>query len=170
MNKTSVLIIGAIIVIVGASVVIAKNKSSNITIIKDEQKKDTIMEDESKTNEEKMMDQESIDSAMMEKNGSYKDYSEAVVTTEQASGNKVVLFFHANWCPFCKAADTAFKANLKEIPAGVTILKTDYDSQTALKTKYGVTTQHTFVQVDSQGNQIAKWVSGDTAELKTNLK
>ncbi|GEM_PF-508310 len=107
--------------------------------------------------------------AMM-KSGSYKDYSVDTVAAEQKAGHKVVLFFHANWCPFCQAADKAFKENASSIPAGVTVLKTDYDSQTALKSKYGVTHQHTFVQIDNNGNAVSTWVSGDIANLKANVK
>ncbi len=102
--------------------------------------------------------------------GSYKDYSAATVSSEQQAGKTVVLFFHAPWCPDCRAADAVFRANPSSIPAGVTLLKTDYDSNTELKKKYGVTYQHTFVQIDSQGNMVTKWVSGDTDMLKRNIK
>lgn len=108
--------------------------------------------------------------AMMDKHGSYQDYSAATVKSEQAGGNKVVLFFHAAWCPFCKTADGAFINRASEIPAGVTILKTDYDSNTDLKKKYGVTYQHTFVQIDSDGNAVTKWNGGDIDNLKKYLK
>ncbi len=67
---------------------------------------------------------------------------------------KVVYFFHASWCPDCKAADTALTSNPGAIPAKVTIVKVDYDTQTALKQKYGVTMQHTYVQVDSTGAKV----------------
>jgi thiol-disulfide isomerase/thioredoxin len=110
------------------------------------------------------------DAMMMAKVGSYKDYSPETVAAEQKAGNKVVLFFHATWCPYCKAADAAFKASPEKIPSGVTVLKTDYDSNTSLKTKYGVTTQHTFVQIDTNGNMITKWVSGDIDMLIKNIK
>lgn len=101
---------------------------------------------------------------------SYKEYSEATVAAEQKAGNKIVLFFHATWCPECRAADAAFKAHPEKIPAGVTVLKTDYDSNTALKKKYVVTYQHTFVQIDNNGNLVTKWISGDIAALKKNIK
>ncbi len=105
----------------------------------------------------------------------YVDYSPQVLTdaeTAQKSGRKVVLFFHANWCPFCIAADKDFRANIgtDKFPKNVTLIKTDYDSQTELKNKYGVNHQHTFVQIDSNGNQITKWISGETPELNTNLQ
>lgn len=106
----------------------------------------------------------------MEKSGSYKDYSTATVAAEQAAGNKVVLFFHAPWCPYCKAADSAFTARIKEIPAGVVVLKTDYDSNTELKKKYGVTYQHTFVQIDNDQNKVTVWNGGDVDNLITYLK
>lgn len=106
----------------------------------------------------------------MNKPGEYLDYSPETLKTELAEGHKVVLFFHAPWCPYCKAADAAFKARLDQIPANVVILKTDYDSNTALKQKYGVTYQHTFVQVDKDGNMITKWSGGDIDNLRKYLK
>ncbi len=110
------------------------------------------------------------DDKMMAKSGSYKDYSQSTVQTEFSADNKVVLFFHAPWCPFCKSADTAFSTRTSEIPSGVTVLKTDYDSNDELKKKYGVTYQHTFVQIDASGNMITKWNGGDIDSLIKNLK
>jgi len=107
---------------------------------------------------------------MVKTAGSYKDYSPETVAAEFAAGNKVVLFFHATWCPFCKAANKAFLKNADQIPAGVTILKTDYDSSTELKQKYGVTYQHTFVQIDSNGNEITQWSGGDINNAKKYVK
>lgn len=102
--------------------------------------------------------------------GSYQNYSPELVKSEQQAGRTVVLFFHASWCPYCKEADANFQANLDKIPQGVTVLKTDYDSNTDLKKKYGVTYQHTFVQIDSQGNLVSKWSGGDIDNLIKYLK
>jgi thiol-disulfide isomerase/thioredoxin len=104
------------------------------------------------------------------KPGEYLDYSPETLQTELAEDHKVVLFFHAPWCPFCKAANAAFKAKLDQIPSNVVVLKTDYDSNSALKQKYGVTYQHTFVQIDKNGNLISKWNGGDVDNLKKYLK
>ena len=123
--------------------------------------------DESMMKDDKMMDDSDT---MMQKTGSYKDYSIATVEAEQKAGNKVVLFFHAPWCPFCKAANTEFMSRANEIPTGVTVLKTDYDSNSELKQKYGVTYQHTFVQIDNDENQVSKWNGGDIDNLKKYLK
>jgi len=94
--------------------------------------------------------------------GAYTSYEESRLS--YANAGDVVLFFHAPWCPYCRAADNDINARLNEIPDGLLILKTDYDSATALKKKYGVTYQHTFVQVDAQGNMIKKWSSSQTLD------
>jgi thiol-disulfide isomerase/thioredoxin len=111
---------------------------------------------------------EDTNTVMMEK-GSYEAYApEKLVLAETGD---VVLFFRASWCPTCRALDADIRAHLDNIPDGVTILDTDYDTSTALKQKYGVTYQHTLVQVDSAGNLIAKWTQSPTlASLLTNIK
>ncbi len=94
--------------------------------------------------------------------GTYEPY--AAQKLANAQNGDVVLFFHASWCPSCRALNSDIEANMSKIPNGLTILKTDYDTQTELKKKYGVTTQHTFVQVDSEGNLIKKWNGSLTLE------
>lgn len=89
--------------------------------------------------------------------GTYADYTAARLSA--ASGDQIVIFFHASWCPSCRQQDDNLVSDREDIPAGVTILKADYDSETNLKQKYGVTLQHTFVQVDSEGNQLKMWNS-----------
>jgi len=96
------------------------------------------------------------------KAGSYESYSAGKVA--MAATGKAVLFFHASWCPSCKALNGDIEKNLSAIPAGVTILKTDYDKETELKKKYGVTHQHTLVQVDKDGKLIKKWSGGSKLE------
>jgi len=161
MNNKVLLIIAAVVVV--GAVAWSLNRSDDSKM-----KGEGTAIDQEK--DKKAMDEKKDEGAMMEKSDSYKDYSVATVASEQSAGKKVVLFFYAPWCPYCRAADAVFKANGGEIPAGVTVLKTDYDSEKELKAKYGVTYQHTFVEIDNNGNQVAKWVSGDTAALKANLK
>ena len=74
-----------------------------------------------------------------------------------AQKGKVVLFFHADWCPICRQFDAEAKANPTIVPDGVHILKVDFDTAIALRQKYGVTVQHTFVQVDAAGATLGKW-------------
>lgn len=92
--------------------------------------------------------------------GSYEAYSADKIA--RAENGDVVLFFHASWCPSCRGLNSNIEANREDIPSNLTILKTDYDTNTALKQKYGVTTQHTLVQVDKDGNLIKKWSGGGT--------
>ncbi len=92
--------------------------------------------------------------------GAYLPYEASKLA--MANDGDVVLFFRASWCPSCRALDGDIKASLSDIPAGVTILDVDYDTATALKQKYGVTTQHTLVQVAADGSMIAKWSGGST--------
>lgn len=84
------------------------------------------------------------------------------ITLAEYAGNEamyddVVLFFHADWCPTCQGTEKDLTENAAAIPAGLTIVKVDYDSETDLRQKYGVTTQHTFVHVDESGTELAKW-------------
>lgn len=98
----------------------------------------------------------------------YRDYTEEVYAS--TANQKRILFFHAAWCPTCKIADQEFMNMQSAIPAGVVVLKIDYDTQSALKKKYGITYQHTFVQVDTEGNEIAKWNGGGITELTENIQ
>ena len=99
--------------------------------------------------------------------GSYISYANYAGNQDKYKDFKVVLFFHAPWCPTCQALDKNINANLGTIPEKTVIVKTDYDSSNDLKKKYGVTYQHTMVQVDSSDNKIKKW-SG-SPELKDLL-
>jgi len=89
------------------------------------------------------------------KAGSYETYDASKIS--RASEGTVILFFHASWCPSCRALNSNIEKNISAIPEQVSILKTDYDTETELKKKYGVTYQHTLVQVDQNGEMIKKW-------------
>lgn len=165
----------AAVVIVGSGIAVSRNQSVEKDATAEKARmaqKETVMEKkEAEVTEKKNADtMEKTPDTTMEKKGMYKDYSPQALTNAQKDSGKMVLFFHAKWCPFCKTADAAFLSRTNEIPSGITVLKTDYDSEKELKTKYGVTYQHTFVQVDAEGNLITKWNGGDIDALKTNIK
>ena len=46
----------------------------------------------------------------------------------------------------------------------MTIVVVDFHTANDLRQKYGVTVQHTFVQVDAEGNELAKWSGSVTAD------
>ncbi len=77
------------------------------------------------------------------------------------AGN-VVLFFNASWCPTCQQAVSNLDAD--GVPPGLTVVSVDYDDASELKQEYGVTVQHTFVQVDPSGAQQAKFTGAVTGE------
>ncbi len=76
--------------------------------------------------------------------GRYADYTDG--NTMEHAYRKTILFFHAPWCGDCQAFDKVLREG--PIPAGVQILKVDYDSRQDLRQKYGVTKQSTFVELD----------------------
>jgi thiol-disulfide isomerase/thioredoxin len=84
-------------------------------------------------------------------------------------GMKNILFFHASWCPTCKNADADLRAHIGTIPMGMVIHRVDYDTAIALRKKYSVTYQHTFVQVDENGKLLKKWSGGQLAEIVKNV-
>lgn len=85
--------------------------------------------------------------------GGYTSYSAPAVDAALKAGKNVILFFHASWCPSCKALDQDILANKAKIPTNTLIFKVDYDLNTSLKTKYGVTAQHTLVSLNSDGSK-----------------
>jgi thioredoxin 1 len=95
-------------------------------------------------------------SSEIAENSQYQLYSEDKISNATPD-DKIVIFFHATWCPTCRLLNRDIERNLSTIPDSVLILKADYDKETKLKQKYGVTLQHTLVQVDNEGNMLAKW-------------
>lgn len=88
--------------------------------------------------------------------GVYEEYSEAAFN--QAEGRRII-FFYAPWCPQCRALDESILENT--VPDGVAIFKIDYDSNQAMRQKYGVTIQTTLVEVGANGNEVRKYVAYD---------
>lgn len=86
--------------------------------------------------------------------GRYQDYDSNDVAAD--GYNETILFFHAAWCPECRAFEMAISD--EGVPDGIQILKVDYDDSDELKAKHGVTLQSTFVKVNDDGEQLSKWV------------
>ena len=123
------------------------------------------------TGEDKSMTKEDVSAPTLSaqnQTASYIDYSQE--NFANAIGKKRVYFFHAKWCPTCKAANEEFLSRASEIPADVVLFKTDYDTERELKKKYTITYQHTFVLVDENGNELKKWNGGSFSELIANTK
>lgn len=165
MNKRTLVIISTVIglFLIGGALAYSSDQSKkkdaeNAAMIKLEEtaamEKDQMAKEDETMSEEEAMKKD--DAAMMVK-GSFTDYDAAKLA--DAEKGDVVLYFSAPWCPTCQEANKNFNAS--DAPDGLTLLKVDYDSSTDLKRQYGVTYQHTFVQVDKDGKQLKKW-SGST--------
>jgi peptide methionine sulfoxide reductase msrA/msrB len=89
----------------------------------------------------------------------YTDYDQ---TTLSSLSWDIVLFFHADRCPACIAAEKSFLAS--GIPDGLTILKVDFDTATELRKKYTVLSQTSFVLIQPDGTMIKRWVWGRTIQ------
>jgi thioredoxin 1 len=163
-SKTSSMpfIIGGIIVlaVVGAGAFLVMGKDVAAP-------KDAMMKEEGVMEKEGMKGEDGMEKgAVMEKggdmmkSGSYEAYAPEKLA--RAETGDVVLFFHASWCPSCRGLSADIEGNLAAIPADLSILKVDYDTETELKKKYGVTYQHTLVQVAADGSLIKKWSGSPT--------
>lgn len=114
-------------------------------------------------------EQEAITDASL----SYAEYNPQVMDSTQ--NTRRVLFFYANWCPTCREAHADFVSKLTSLPQGVSVIRVNYndsdtdDTEKALANKYGISYQHTFVEIDAEGNLLKKWNGGGVDELLTNI-
>ena len=160
MNKNIGLIVGGIVVAVIAISAFSSGGDSK-EMVKEKMAQPAAMENkEAMMPEKEMMKKESgtmmdDQKPMMKKAGSYEAYAPEKLMA--AATGDVVLFFHAAWCPSCRSLSADIEKNMASIPEGLTILKVDYDDSTEMKKKYGVTSQHTLVQVAADGTLIKKW-------------
>lgn len=185
MNKSALIgTIAAVLIVLGGGLTFASvqnnNKVQHAAIMKKEAASAKMKRDEAlkKDEEAAMMAKDkaatstSGEAAMIKGTdamvkGSFSDYS--IAKLANAEKGKVVLFFSASWCPTCQEANKNFNAS--STPEGLTLLKVDYDNSNDLKKKYGVTYQHTYVQVDATGKLLKKWSSSTTYDqLENQLK
>lgn len=170
-------IIGIIVALVfvagGYYVFVAQDDAAmtddSVAMIKEQEKRisdeelrvngDALVEADDAMEADDMMDDKDM---MSDEPGSYEAYDPAKIV--RANEGRVVLFFHASWCPTCRAFKNDVSNNLENIPDGMTILEVNYDTETALKQKYGITYQHTYVEVDADGNALNTWSGSPTLE------
>jgi thiol-disulfide isomerase/thioredoxin len=168
MNKKGLVIVSLVvgIFLVGGGVVAysnnqnEKNKQEKMAMEKKITDEAMMKKEEALAMEKEKMEKESgaiEEGAVMTKEGSYVTLADYDKDPSKYADSKKVYFFHASWCPICQGIDKEITADTSKIPAGVTLIKTDFDSSTELRQKYGVTTQYTFVQVDNNGDETAQW-------------
>lgn len=87
-----------------------------------------------------------------------------------AAKGQTVVFFYAAWCPDCRATVTDLQQRWSEVHPGLTLVIADYDKEQALKAKFGVTYQDTFVLLDAKGNGTAVWNGGGVDGLNQHTR
>ena len=91
-----------------------------------------------------------------------KPYSADALAAAQRQGSPVVLHFHADWCPTCRAQQAALEKLKARPDLGITVLVANYDTERALKAKHKVVAQSTLI-VFKGTNEVAR-LAGETRE------
>ena len=101
----------------------------------------------------------------MDDAGTYTAYRDGVL----GNGKESVLFFHAAWCPKCRANDTKLQSFYGSGQYERSVYKIDYDTADDLKKQYGVTGQDTFILIDGDGNEMERISFPSESALKELL-
>ncbi len=99
----------------------------------------------------------------------YIDYSSSNLESAKRNGRPVLFFAATVWCQTCQALEKEIKGRGNSLPPDVTILKVDYDNDRAMNRKWGVTSQHTLIVLDQNGNEVKRWIGGNLDALIQNL-
>ena len=75
----------------------------------------------------------------------FKPYTAEAVKAAMEAGKTTLLFFHAPWCPVCKAQEPKVKSHLNGAHKDVVAFKVDYDSNMALRKELKVEKQSTLI-------------------------
>ena len=104
--------------------------------------------------------------ATLSENKQYLPYTPSLIQT--LSGSRILLFFHADWCPSCKNLEKQIVST--QIPSDVVIVKVNYDTETDLKKKYSILSQSTLVQIDASGAMYKRWLGkSDLSEIINDM-
>jgi thiol:disulfide interchange protein len=97
-------------------------------------------------------------------------YSPAALAAAQKAGEPVVLHFHANWCPTCRAQDKVFETLKADPSLKVTLMQVDYDKEKALERQLHVTAQSTLIVLHGATERGRSTGETDPARLKSTLQ
>lgn len=155
--KKTWLIIGGVVLVIAAAFVYLLLTSNKVSSPKDSNQASDLP---AQTNQQEPAPQQT--ETPVAQPGAYANYNaEAFAKT----AGRRVLFFHAPWCPQCRALEQSIKDG--KIPDGVTIFKVDYDTNHELRTKYGVTIQTTLVEVGTNGDKVNAYVAYNSPTLQS---
>jgi thiol-disulfide isomerase/thioredoxin len=160
-NRSKIFIILTLFAVIGIGYSVSNSSTpeSKITVVNNNEFSEDVSQNEAAFVETNQAGEVMAESAIA---GDYIDYDAAAIASSEAK--HIVLNFSATWCPSCRSLDKDINANLSTIPNGVEIYKIDYDSNVALRQQYGVTVQHTLVEITADGTMINKWSGGNTLD------
>ncbi len=96
-------------------------------------------------------------------------YTEDSFRKAKSDGKSIVLVFHANWCPTCRAQKPVLESILKEKEFdGLVALQVDYDDSDDIQRELGVTRQSTVI-VFKSGAEVGRSVSDTNKDSLTTL-
>jgi thiol-disulfide isomerase/thioredoxin len=177
-GSVAMLVIVVALILIGVFYFVGKDNVKSLVTTEDHvfaEDDKVMMEQDSKKDDSVVMQKpegrEIEQKAISMKAGFYEVYSTESFSQFMRSWSgdtKVVLFFNASWCPSCQALHKELLGY--SLPAGVAVFSVDYDKFPELKKKYGVTYQHTLVQVDANSGLIKKWSGGDVAKIISEVK
>ncbi len=85
--------------------------------------------------------------------GAYQDFTQPAYEAAIADGKTVILDFHADWCPTCRAnepiVESVFSSNTDTNIVG---FKVNYDTEIALRRAFNVQSQSTFIKTSATGD------------------
>jgi thiol-disulfide isomerase/thioredoxin len=95
------------------------------------------------------MDAGKMDPAKMDKMDAmmndFKPFTKEAFDAAVADGKTTLVFFHAPWCPVCKAQEPKIVAHLNGDARQVVAFKVDYDTNKALRQEMNVAKQSTLI-------------------------
>jgi thioredoxin 1 len=75
----------------------------------------------------------------------FKPFTKEAFAAATTEGKTTLVFFHAPWCPVCKAQEPKVLAHLNNDAKQVVAFKVDYDTNKALRQEMNVTKQSTLI-------------------------
>jgi thioredoxin 1 len=75
----------------------------------------------------------------------FKPFTKEAFNAAAAEGKMTLVFFHAPWCPVCKAQEPKVQKHLDSDAKQVVALKVDYDTNKPLRQEMNVSKQSTLI-------------------------
>lgn len=172
MSKNLILGLFVMVLVLGGGYLYSSNNQQMIEPEKSMDKTETSMVKDTSPKSEDVMTK--TEDKMMVKDSRYAPYTKELL--ENTKSSRRVLYFYASWCSTCIPANSDFEKNISMIPEDVTVIRVNYNDpdtdadEKALAVKYGITYQHTFVQIDSAGKLVTQWNGGAIKELLVKIK